>query len=369
LGTSRFRRKPSWPSCAWGRSKIITGDAQRPAPRAHKDWQGLLPGLAISLVSLAILFYFADFQQFVIALRLADYRRVLLGLLMTLLWLVVRSFVWRTLLQDKATIGQVFISLNEGYLLNNVLPFRLGEVGRAYLLGRKAGLDFWIVLSTVVLERALDLLFAAGLLLCTLPFVVGASWARQAAFAAGSLVVLGLAVLWLLARNQDWALARFERLAARWPALGRFGERALPAFFSGLAVLTDGARFVRAVGWMVLNWAVALGQYYLLMTAFFPRAVFLWAAFSLGVGALGLAAPSSPGSIGVMELSLVGALAVFGLNPSISLAFALSSHLLQYLTTGLIGAYGLARDGESLVDLYRKLRSGVKDSTTKDVRG
>jgi uncharacterized membrane protein YbhN (UPF0104 family) len=172
----------------------------------------------------------------------------------------------------------------------------------------------------------------------------------------------------LLARNRDWALARFERLAARWPVLGRFGEQALPAFFSGLSVLTDGARFARAAGWMVLNWVVALGQYYLLMTAFFPKALFLWAAFSLGVGALGLAAPSSPGSVGVMELSLVGALAVFGLNPSVALVFALTSHLLQYLTTGLIGAYGLARDGESLVDLYRKLRSGVKDINTKDTK-
>jgi uncharacterized membrane protein YbhN (UPF0104 family) len=142
---------------------------------------------------------------------------VLLGLLMTLLWLVVRAFAWRTLLQDKATIGQVFISLNEGYLLNNVLPFRLGEVGRAYLLGRKAGLDFWFVLSTVVLERALDLLLAAGLLLSTLPFVVGASWARQAAVAAGGLVVLGLAVLCCWPAT---GIGRWPGLSG-WPHAGR----------------------------------------------------------------------------------------------------------------------------------------------------
>jgi uncharacterized protein (TIRG00374 family) len=76
---------------------------------------------------------------------------------MTLLWLVCRGKAWHTLLRRRAAYRDVFFTLNEGYLINNILPFRLGEVARAYLLGRKAHLSFWDVLSTVLIERFLDL--------------------------------------------------------------------------------------------------------------------------------------------------------------------------------------------------------------------
>ncbi len=290
------------------------------------------------------------------ALKLADYRLVSLALGVSVLWLAVRAVVWRTLLQERATYAQTFFTIAEGYLLNNVLPFRLGEVGRAFLLAQKAKLAFWQVFSTILIERVLDLAMAAGLLLSTLPFVVGATWAQQAAWISVILVITGLGLLYALARSRDWAERQLTRLGQRWPIVLKIGANRLEAFFSGLAILTGGGRFLQAVVWMVLDWGIALLQYYLLLLAFFPNAELLWAAFSLAVGALGIAAPSSPGAVGVLELSLVGALALFGLDPSISLAFALVVHLFNYLINGLIGAYGLAQDGQSLAGLYRRIR-------------
>ncbi len=318
-----------------------------------------MPGLAVSAISLGIVLYFADLRKLSEALRLANYRLMLLAIPVTLTWLGVRGLVWRTLLQDKASYSAVFWTLNEGYLLNNLLPFRLGEVGRGFLLSRKSPLEFWQVLSTIVIERILDLAMAVGLLLSTLPFVVGATWARQASLAVGGAVILGLAVLYILARNRERAQSLFERLGQRWPWMLRLGGRAVTSFLSGLSVLTDGFRFLRAVGWMIVNWLVAIFQYYVLVHAFFPDARLLWAAFSLGVAALGIAAPSSPGALGVLELSIVGALSLFGLDPSTALALAITTHIVQYLVTGALGTYALARDGESLIGLYRRVR-GLK---------
>ncbi len=310
----------------------------------------------VSLLSLAVVFYFADLGEMVQALRLADYRLVLAALGLAFVWLAVRSLAWRTLLQEQATYPQVFFTITEGYLLNNVLPFRLGEVGRAFLLGQKANLAFWQVFSTIIIERVLDLALAAGLLLSTLPFVVGATWAREAAWITAGLVTIGLALLYALARSRDWAVRRFAALSERWPFLRRVGAERLLAFFSGLGVLTRGRRFLLALAWVTLDWGIAAFQYYVLLLAFFPGAHFLWAAFSLGVGALGIAAPSSPGAVGVLELSLVGSLALFGLDPSVSLAFAVTTHLFNYVINGLLGAYALARDGQSLTGLYDRIR-------------
>jgi len=321
----------------------------------------IIPGLLVSVVALAVVLYFVDFRKLAEAIRHASYWLVALGAVVSLTWLVIRGMVWHTLLRGKIRYRDVFMVINEGYLLNNLLPFRLGEVGRAYLLGRKPDLDgkptgFWQVFSSILVERALDMTCAVSVLVISLVFVVGASWAMPAALITGAVVLIGLVVLYLLARYRDWALATLEKLGKRWPLLLRLGGGILPAFLSGLSVLTEGTRFLRTIFWMVLNWSMAIVQYYVLLRAFFPQAELRQAVFTLGLAALGIAAPSSPGNIGVLEGVIVAALAVFHLDYSTSLAFAVTIHLLQYLISTLLGAYGLTQEGETLMGLYRQLR-------------
>jgi uncharacterized protein (TIRG00374 family) len=272
----------------------------------------------------------------------------------------VRARLWRTLLQEQASDRDVFLTLNEGYLLNNVLPFRLGEVGRAFLLARKSKLGFFQVLSTVIIERAMDVGMAAGMLLISLPYVVGGETARTAALAAGALVLVGLGCLFVLARQQAWAQSMFERLAQRIPFLQRL-QNQVAAFFAGLSVLRDGRRFVKVVALLLLNWSVAVAQFTVLLWAFFPQAQPLWAVFTLGVMALGIALPSSPGSIGVLEAAIMGALSAFVNDPPTALAAALTAHLFNIIITGLIGAYALGQDGASLGGLYNELRGRGSD--------
>ena len=116
-----------------------------------------MPGLIISLAALAVVFSLIDLRKLGQAIEQADARFIFLGILSEVLWVLVRGKVWRTLLQNKATYKDAFITVNEGYLLNNILPFRLGEVGRSFLMSHKAKIGFWQVLSTIVIERALDI--------------------------------------------------------------------------------------------------------------------------------------------------------------------------------------------------------------------
>jgi hypothetical protein len=315
----------------------------------------ILPGLVISVIALVIVFRVLDLKKFALAVQQADVFFLFLGILSEILWLVVRGFFWRTLLQKKASYRQSFITINEGYLLNNILPLRLGEVGRAFLIGRKAHIDFWQVVPSILIERALDMAFAAGIFLSTLPFVIGVSWAREASISIAFIVLVGLAGMYILARNRQVVLAWIERLGQRWSLVGRLAGRRLAAFFDGLAIITDSRLFLEALGWETLNWLVAILQYYLFLRAFFPNPSLLWVLFALGVGALGIAAPSSPGAIGVFEAALVGALLALGVNASSAAAFAISVHITSYVITGLIGGYGLYKDGESLSGMYNRL--------------
>jgi hypothetical protein len=315
-----------------------------------------LPGVIISLVAIFLIIKFVDLHRLVDAVRSANYWILLAGLAISWSWLAVRGIVWRTLLQKKASYKDIFLTLCEGYLLNNFLPFRLGELGRAFLLGRKAGLSFMEVLPTIVIERVLDLVFSAVILLGTVPFVVGAAGAGRIAVIIGGLVVLGLVFLYLIARNRDWALSRFNRITARWPKLQKQGDDFLAPLFSGLAALNDGALFIRVLLWMSLDWAVGILQFYLMILAFFPQAPLLWAMFGIAAAAFGGAIPSAPGAVGTYEAALGGALTLLSHDQSASLAVAIVAHIFNYLVTGLLGAYALSTEGETLLGVYRQLR-------------
>lgn len=363
----KFPKKPFLPSCGTGRNNISsdhsipeinsTSSNAIPAGEKQRFWLGVL----ISLVCLGVLAYFTDWEQFWRALQLANYGLIGFAVFLSLVWLAVRGLVWRSLLQEKASFWLVFRAVNQGYLLNNLLPFRLGELGRAFLLSRKANMRLFFVLSTIVLERTFDLLMAIVLLFSTLPFVVGVEWARQASIGVALFVLVLLSSLYLIARNPHLLLRIFEFFQKRVPFLERFGHTALEAFLQGLATLTDWRRFLLVSSLVVLNWGIGILQYHLYIQAFFPQAQLLWSVFSLGVISLGLAAPSSPAAVGVVEMAAVGALSAFGLNPSTALAFAVTAHLTQVLLTGVIGALALAQDGESLLDLYRQTRRVQKD--------
>lgn len=314
----------------------------------------------ISALTLGGVLYFVDFAALVRALRLADYRYILIAIALFLLSLLARGMAWRTLLQEQARFSKLFFTINEGYLLNNILPFRLGEIGRAFLLSRTTPLTFWEVFPTILIERAFDVFFSVGMLLSTLPFVFGAPWAFQAAAAAGAIVLVGLISLHLLGRRRERALAMYAQLSARWSFLRFIGQERLRAFFSGLAALTDLGRFSNALVWMALVWALTLAEYYLVLLAFVPQARLHWGAFGLGLTALGVAVPSSPGYVGVFEASLVGALALFNVDPSVAFAYAITVHLLYFLITAGLGAYGLARDGVPLASVYRRVQADAE---------
>ena len=327
-----------------------------------KSW---LPGLIISAICIILILYFVDLRDLVAAIREADPRWLGASVIMAVVWLSMRGVVWRALLRGKAPYRTVFLTLNEGYLLNNFLPFRLGELGRAFLLSRKSKLTFMEILPTIVIERVLDLAFSAVILLSAIPFVVGASDnAKDTAYIAGGLVVVGMTVLYLLARNHEWALGVFEKMSLRWPFLQRFGGL-LKSLFEGLAILTDGWLFLRVLLLMAINWLLAIVQFQVILLAFFPNAPVVWSMFGLGAAAFGGAVPALPGGVGTYEGVLGGALALVTSDPARSFATALTAHVLSYVVTGAIGIFALSNEGQTLSGVYQELmkfrQSGQKD--------
>jgi uncharacterized protein (TIRG00374 family) len=331
-----------------------------------KDAKRWLPGATISILLIAAILYFVDLRAMVDAVRRANYPLLLFTFALGFVWLFVRAIVWRTLLRERASLNDVFFTIGEGYLLNNFLPFRLGEIGRAFLLSRKSDLQFMEILPTIVIERVMDLGYSAIILLVALPFVVGAEGAGRIGIIVGVIVFVGFIILYVLARYNQWSLDVFHKLSARWPSLQKFGGSFLESFFAGLGVLTDGWLFLRFLFWMTLNWGIAIFSYYLMILAFFPEAQPVWGMFGLGAAAFGGAIPSLPGAVGTFEGTFGGAVTLLAGEQfaSTALAVALTGRLYNYINSGVIGGIGLLREGQTLSGIYEQLKNFRTKSNT-----
>ena len=322
-----------------------------------KDVKRWLPGAIISILLIAAILYFVDLRAMLDAIRHANYGLLGIALAIGFLWMAIRAVVWRTLLRNRVSYADVFWTIGEGYLLNNFLPFRLGEIGRAFLLSRKSDLQFMEILPTIVIERVMDLGYSAVILLAALPFVVGAGSAGRIGVIVGIIVLIGFIILYLLARYNQWALGLFHKLSARWPTLQRIGGNFLESFFIGLGVLNDGWLFIRFLFWMTLNWGVAIISYYLIIRAFFPQAQVVWGMFGLGAAAFGGAIPSLPGAVGTFEGAFGGAVTLLTGNQSTALAVALTGRIFNYINSVVIGGIGILREGQTLSGIYGQLKN------------
>ena len=320
--------------------------------QSSKRW---LPGAIISIALIAFILNAVDIPTTIAALRDANHTLLLIAALASVAWLIVRGIVWRTLLQNIPSYKDTFISLGEGYLMNNVLPFRLGELGKALLLSEKSKLSFTEILPTIVVERIFDLVIAAAILITAVPYVAEAEGTEQVGYIIGGIVLIAIAALYFIARHQEWTLELFNKLTARIPKLQEIGGGLLESLLAGLSVFTDGWLFLRFILWMLLNWGIAIFQYTLIIIAFFPQATVIWGLFGLGAAAFGNAVPSLPGAIGTLEAAIGGSLELLSGDLSTALAVALIVRLYNYLFTGIVGVYGFNTEGETLSGMYQKL--------------
>lgn len=311
----------------------------------------LLTGLAVFLLTRII--RWEDLKRAAVSIPVST---LLLIAVIYLVSMVVRAFCWQTLLQRKVTLWQAVIALNEGYFLNNILPFRLGELGRSFLLGRKSGLGTLQVLSTVVVERAYDMAIAASLLLMVLPLAFKMDWARPVAILLLVLIAAGLISLFLAARYRE----KLEKVLIRWgessSLIRRFVLPSLHSILDGFSVLTRFEFFIVSFGALLTSWGLALVRDWIILRSLVPGAPFWWAVLGISVANLGGALPSMAASLGTFEGAATGALVLAGATAEVGLVYALVVHVTHLIFTSIIGAVGLSLEGENLASLIANLR-------------
>ena len=320
--------------------------------KVNKAHLRLAFGIMISITALAVLIWFVDGKQVLSALKQVNLIWIAPVLVLLFVSLMTRAAAWRIILKNRISFGKSFLILNAGYFVNTILPFRIGEVARAFLL-IPSGFTFWEAFPTILLERMFDIVFAVCLFLTGLTFVLNFTQGIVFAAILGGLVLLGFGVLFFLVKNQKQVLVWLEGVSLPWTKAQAWLIKQLRSIFSGLIVLKDSRQLLKTFSFMFLSWGIAILYQYLLLKAFIPDARLIWAVFALGALALGVSVPSSPGNIGLYEASITLALTAFGVDRSVAFTYALTSHILNLAITTLFGSFALVREGYALRDIWQ----------------
>jgi glycosyltransferase 2 family protein len=267
----------------------------------------------------------------------------------------LRTVRWRYLLRAEG-VSLPWIPLWHataiGFMANNLLPARAGEVARAYAIRRLAGVRFTTAFASIGVERVMD-----GLTLVTL-LVIGA-WAGgfSAETVVGGVtlgsVVRGAAVLFVILLGIALALVHWPRGALK-VVRGTAGailphqwtERLLvvtEGMIAGLDALRSPRRFVIVTFWSFVMWLVATSSYLAGFYAFHIEVPWSAALVVQGLVAFGVAVPSSPGFFGVIEVVVIGSLALYGIGKSPAVSYAVGYHIGTFLPITLLGMWSLAR--------------------------
>ena len=235
--------------------------------------------------------------------------------------------------------SHLFGSITVAYLINNILPFQLGDLGRAYLLGELEGVRKSRALSTVIVERIIDVLTLVALLLVLVPFIGVPRWLAIPATILGvSFLLLGSVAL-VAAQRRHWIIAIVNHLPAFVPEKVKTRlESSAHSAVDGLSVLSNPWRFARVIGLTIVQWMVSAAALYLVMMAFDLHVGFDAAIFVMIVVSFGFVIPAqAPGGIGVYHALSIKALAVYGVGHDPALSYAFVAHLLYYLPPIVIG--------------------------------
>ena len=329
-------------------------------------WKKMLPGIICSAVIIGVLIYFVDWSVLRDALKNCSLKLFLILFALQSVSFFFRGMAWRVILEDEPSRLNSFFTITEGYLLN-LLPLRLGEIGRSVIMGGLIGRSPFYVFTTVILERIFDVLITLILLIITIPLLSAASFSGTVYYVMFAVILAGMVFMFWVAAHQETFMRFLQKIIRPETKIGNFVIPKVRLLLSGMGILTRPKRFCIWLFWILATWVCWIATLQVALRDFFPQLPFWAGLFVQGIGALGGAIPSAPAGIGVIEGAYVVSLGFFGIDQSSALAFGLVMHAVSIVSPAIWGLIGFSVQGLKLTEVFtntmgRDLTSGEPDA-------
>jgi glycosyltransferase 2 family protein len=328
--------------------------------RASTGWQNIGLNLGISLFFLDFVFGEINLSEMGEALVNANYGLLVLSMIMIGVHIVFRTIRCQWLLKPIADVPfwPAFRALLIGITGNTVLPAKAGEFLRAYVLGRSQSISKTAVFATVVVERIFDGLTVLLVLLVVI--VLGIRDERLQLIGITGLVVFGGALVGLIIfmTKRHWADAIINKFLPH--AMAERVLDLLNGFSSGLEVLKTPRLLAMVIFWNILTWTAIPFSFWFALLAFDFGSPLPWQAplLMLPAMALGLAVPSAPGGVGLVQAAIkltlditFGAAATGATFEAAVAAASIMIHITQFAPEVIPGIFLFMYEGLSTSEL------------------
>lgn len=308
-------------------------------------------GIAVSVFFMTLLFRKIDFNQLWSALVRVDYRYIVAAVACTFISYFLRAVRWRYLLitEKHIPLSSLYPATIIGYMANNLLPARMGEFVRAYVLAQREGLQTPAVFASLVIDRLFDgftvmliLLFT----LYTLRLPQGMSEA-ETVLRTGGIVTFALyagvvAFLFLLKRQTLRTLAWTGVLLKPFPQ--KLSERIIPllgSFIGGIRMSSKGGHVAAVLASSLAVWLFCVIPVDMVLQGFGIHLPIAASMFILVLLVFAVMVPASPGFIGTYHYACFKGLSAFGIAESTAVSISLVLHGTSFFPVIIAGFYHL----------------------------
>ena len=313
-------------------------------------------GYCLSALCLAWVLHGYQFNELLPAIRSLDWWWVTIAVLSDLSVYVIHAWRWDTLLAPVAQIPlwRTVQSIYIGLFANEVLPLRVGEVIRCYLLAHWNNLNVSVAFASAAVERLIDGFWMLAAFLITTTYVKGIPEDLTILVQVlGALLIMGaIGLVWVVKHKQH---AHRVMRESRWAA-------ALRHIVEGLHVMGNPRTMGKTAAISLIYLLLQYFTVYALMRAYRLDYSFWVACGVLTIVRLATVVPNAPGNIGLGNLACVMAMKLFELEENDAKTFSII--LFGALTLPLLvgGAVATALTGSNIGEIRDRARLGMKAS-------
>ncbi len=309
-------------------------------------------GLLLSSIAIFWLIQKVELNEVIDTIRDVNYFFFVSAGIIYLVGFLPRGLRWQLMLSTvkKVSVSDSTQTVVLGYAANNILPFRLGEVVRAYAMGNKNNISKITCLGSIATERVLDGIVIVSLLgismLSLTDRIQGMRVTNQIFLIGGTIFLLSILVLFIMAKFSEVILKLWKNI------IGNFGYGFLEKMINSLKFFRSKGLLFKVSLLSITVWLIEGSMFVLILWIMGLENPVIMGYFCLGIINLSILLPSVPGYFGVYQAASVFAFLTFGYSKSTGLAYGLIIHLAQYIPITLAGVVIFLKFGYKFSDFY-----------------
>lgn len=309
--------------------------------KVSNSWK-MLAGVVIAVLCLYIFLKDVDTKSLFSELKSTNIFSLIVTCLLIILTIYLRSLRWKFMLPEIPGSSKKYLFSNVmiGFMINNIMPARIGEFARSFILWKKNRFPLVVSFGTLIIERIVDLLMFFLFFIIPVFILPQCSSLIPYAFLFTGIIIFSVVCIVLYFHFQNTSITIALWAISKLPE--KFRDRSLKICKELATTLT----WLKSPGCACITMCLSF-----LTVLCYPMMIIILAGnsgisfgllegmFAQAFAAFGAAIPLAPGYVGTLHAVMLQGLEILGMNADKARALIIKYHALNYILITVLGLY------------------------------